>query len=156
MQKAHEVITRFYTSFSQLNSGGMNDCYAEEIVFFDPVFEMLQGNEVRSMWEMLCRNAKDFSLSFSNITDLGDNYYTCDWVAEYTFSANGKKVINNVRANMKIENGFIIEHSDAYSLHKWAAQALGFSGRLLGWNSLYQRQIKNKAKGRLLEYMEGG
>lgn len=155
MPTAQDVITRFYTSFSQLNSAEMNNCYAEEIVFFDPVFEMLQGNEVRCMWEMLCRNAKDFSISFSNIKDLGDCYYTCDWVAEYAFSANGKKVINNVRANMKIENGFIIEHSDAYSLHKWAAQALGFSGWLLGWNSFYQKQIKNKAKRRLLEYMEG-
>lgn len=155
MQEPKEIITQFYNAFAQLQATEMNKCYADDIVFFDPVFELLRGDEVRCMWDMLCRNAKDFFLTFSNIKDEGDNYYTCDWIATYTFSANGRKVVNNVRANMKIENGKIIEHSDAFSLHKWTAQALGFSGWLLGWNSLYQRQIKNKAKSRLLEYMEG-
>lgn len=155
MQEPTEIITRFYEAFAKSEAAGMNACYSNDIVFFDPVFELLEGAEVRNMWDMLCRNAKDFSLKFSNIIDQGEGYYTCDWVAHYTFSANGRKVINKVRANMKIIDGKIIEHSDAFSLHRWAAQALGFSGWLLGWNSLYQRQIKIKAKRRLLDYMEG-
>lgn len=155
MQQPENIIKEFYEYFASLNASGMNSCYADEIVFYDPVFELLRGDEVRYMWEMLCRNAKDFTVTYSNIIDQGEGYFTCDWVANYTFSASGKKVINKVRANMKIENDKIIEHSDAFSLHKWAAQALGFSGWLLGWNSVYQRQIKNKAKRKLLEYMGG-
>jgi hypothetical protein len=55
---------------------------------------------------------------------------------------------------MKFADGKIIEHSDAFSLHKWSAQALGFSGWLLGWNKQFQRKIQNGARKNLLMWME--
>jgi ketosteroid isomerase-like protein len=148
-----ELINKFYTAFSKLDAATMNSCYNDDIVFFDPVFGLLKGAEVKCMWEMLCKNAKDFSLTYGNIIVLDEEYSTCDWVATYTFSKTGKKVVNKIRANMKFANGKIIEHSDAFSLHRWAAQALGFSGWLLGWNKFYQNKIKNTAKRNLLNYM---
>lgn len=156
MDTPAQLITKFYTSFQELDARGMNSCYSEDIVFFDPVFELLQADQARAMWRMLCKNAKDFSLTFANIQDLGDDYYTCDWVATYTFSATGKKVVNNVKAHMKIEDGKITEHSDGFSLHNWSTQALGLSGKLLGWNSFYQRKIKNTARRNLLKFMDAG
>lgn len=154
MQTAQQVIEKFYSSFQKLDASGMNACYTKEITFYDPVFELLQGDQARAMWEMLCKNAKDFCLSFGNIIDLGDNYYTCDWTATYTFSKTGRTVINKVKAHMKIEDGVIMEHSDAFSLHAWSKQALGFSGYLFGWNSYYRRKIKNGARINLLNYMQ--
>jgi hypothetical protein len=103
---------------------------------------------------MLCKNAKDFSLTYGNIIKLDDEYYTCDWTATYIFSKTGRPVVNNVRANMRFANGEIIEHSDAFSLHKWASQALGFTGKLIGWNSFFQRKIKNQAKKNLLKFIQ--
>jgi ketosteroid isomerase-like protein len=150
-----QLINKFYSSFQQLDYDGMNSCYSDDIIFFDPVFGLIQGDAVRSMWEMLCKNAKDFSLTYGNIIHLDEEYSTCDWVATYTFSKTGKKVVNKIRANMKFYNGKIIEHSDAFSLHRWSAQALGFSGWLLGWNKFFQRKIKNTAKKNLLKFMEG-
>jgi ketosteroid isomerase-like protein len=154
MTTNEELINKFYTAFSHKDAATMNSCYSDDIVFSDPAFGLLRGNEVRSMWEMLCENAKEFSLTFGNIIHLDDEYSTCDWVATYTFSKSGRKVVNKIRANMKFEDGKIIEHSDAFSLHKWSAQALGFTGWLLGWNRLFQRKIKNKAMKSLLTYME--
>ncbi len=133
----------------------MNSFYSDDIVFFDPVFELLRGREAMSMWEMLCKNAKDFTLTYGNISDRGDNYYTCDWQATYTFSQTGRQVVNKIKAHMKIVDGKIIEHSDAFSLHKWASQALGWPGKLFGWNRFFQRKIKNNAKRKLLAYMQG-
>lgn len=132
----------------------MNECYSSDIVFFDPVFKLLRGEEVRAMWRMLCANAKDFELVFNNIIALDEEYYTCEWVASYTFSKTGRKVINKVKAYMRIENGKIIEHSDGFSLHKWSMQAMGFSGWLLGWNRFYQNKIKNHAKRNLNKFMQ--
>ena len=149
-----QIIENFYTSFQKLDASGMNNCYTGDIVFYDPVFELLRGNEVRSMWQMLCENAKDFSLQFGEITNLEDGYYTCNWVATYTFSKTGRRVVNRVKANMKIVDGKIAEHSDAFSLHAWSQQALGFWGRLLGWNSFFRRKIKNNARRSLLNYMQ--
>lgn len=154
MESNEQIIARFYNAFSRLDAGEMNAQYSSEVVFYDPAFELLRGDEVRGMWKMLCANAKDFSLTFYNVKDLGDGYYTCDWQANYTFSKTGRKVVNKVRASMRLADGKIVEHSDAFSLHKWAAQALGFSGWLLGWNRFFQRQIKNTAKKNLLYYLK--
>jgi ketosteroid isomerase-like protein len=154
MSNNEELINKFYTAFSKLDAATMNSCYSDDIVFFDPVFGLLRGHEAKSMWEMLCKNAKDFSLTFGNIITLDEEYSTCDWVATYTFSKTGKQVVNKIRANMKFADGKIIEHSDAFSLHRWAAQALGFSGWLLGWNKFFQNKIKNGAKKNLLKFMQ--
>ena len=154
MTNREQLINNFYSSFKKLDHKGMNNCYSNDIVFFDPVFGLLRGEEAKCMWEMLCRNAKDFSLSYGNIQHLDEEYSTCNWEATYTFSKTGKKVVNKIKANMRFEDGKIVEHSDAFSLHKWSSQALGFSGWLLGWNSFFQRKIKNGAKRNLLKFME--
>jgi ketosteroid isomerase-like protein len=154
MANNEELINKFYSSFQQLDHRGMNSCYSDDIVFFDPVFGLLEGNAARCMWEMLCTNAKDLSLTYGNIIHLDEEYSTCEWVATYTFSKTGRKVVNRIKAHMRFADGKIVEHSDAFSVHKWSAQALGFMGWLLGWNSLFQRKIKNQAKRNLLKFME--
>ena len=148
------TINKFYTAFKKLDADAMCSYYSDDIVFFDPAFELLKGSEAKYMWQMLCKNAKDFSLTYGNIIKLDDEYSTCDWEAHYTFSKTGRKVVNKIRANMKFADGKIIEHSDAFSLHKWSAQALGFSGWLLGWNKFFQNKIKNTAKKNLLNFMQ--
>ena len=69
MNTNEQLISNFYTAFNKLDAAGMNACYSEDIVFYDPVFELLRGDQVRTMWQMLCRNAKDFSLTYGNIKD---------------------------------------------------------------------------------------
>ena len=149
-----ELINKFYSAFQKLDYTTMNSCYSSDIVFFDPVFGLLKGDAACAMWEMLCKNARDFSLTYGNITVLDEEYSTCEWVASYTFSKTGRRVVNKIKANMRFENGKIIEHSDAFSLHKWSSQALGLMGQLFGWNSFFQRKIKNTARKNLLNYMQ--
>ncbi len=50
-----ELIIKFYTAFQQRDYKTMQDCYHEEAVFLDPVFEDLNATEVKYMWEMLCK-----------------------------------------------------------------------------------------------------
>ena len=154
MNTNKELITKFYTAFQQLDYAAMTDCYSDDIVFFDPVFGLLKGDEVKYMWEMLCKNGKDFSLSFGNIQELDDEYCTCDWTARYTFSKTGRKVENKIRANMRFAGGKIVEHSDAFSLHKWSKQALGLPVDFFGCNSFFQRKIKNQDKRILLRFIK--
>ena len=149
-----ELINKFYTSFQERDFNGMIGCYSNDIVFFDPVFGLLRGDEVRAMWEMLCKNARGFSLTYGNIQHLDDEYSTCDWVATYTFSKTGRRVVNKIKANMRFADGMVAEHSDAFSLHKWSSQALGFSGWVLGWNRFFQRKIQNGARKNLTRFME--
>lgn len=154
MTNNEELINKFYTAFQQLDAATMNGCYSDDIAFFDPVFGLLRGEQARAMWEMLCKNAKDFSLTWSNIINLDEEYSTCEWIATYTFSKTGRKVVNKIKAHMRFAGGKIIEHSDGFSLHKWSKQALGMTGVLFGWNSFFQNKIKNQAKRNLLRFME--
>jgi len=154
MQQNEEIIERFYSAFQKLDYVGMNCCYSEDIVFNDPVFGLLRGEEAMYMWEMLCTNAKEFSLSFSNIQLLDDEYATCDWVAQYTFSKTGRKIVNRIRAYMRLKEGKIIEHSDAFKISKWAAQAFGVKGFLLGQTGFMKRAIQKNARKNLVRFIE--
>jgi hypothetical protein len=154
MNSNKELINNFYASFQQLDFQGMASCYDENIVFFDPVFGLLSSTEVNSMWEMICTTAVDFSLTYGNILELDDAYCTCDWVSSATFPGTNRRVVNKVRANMRFSEGKIIEHSDAFSVHQWSKQAMGLSGELLGWNSFFQRGIKNRAKKNLIKFLQ--
>ena len=148
-----QLIENFYNAFQKLDYKSMCANYADDIVFFDPVFNLLEGDEVRAMWEMLCKNAKDFSLTYSNIIHLDEEYSTCQWVATYIFSKTGRKVINNGKAHMKFANGKVIEHSDGFSVHKWSKQAFGIVGLLFGWNSYFQNRIKKQARKNLRNFI---
>jgi ketosteroid isomerase-like protein len=154
MQSNEEVIRAFYTAFQQLDFHGMNNCYAEDVVFNDPVFLVLHGDEARGMWEMLCTNARDFSLEFSNIELLDDEYATCNWTASYTFSKTGRRVVNRIKAYMKLKEGKIVEHSDAFRLSTWIGQALGRKGVLFGWTGFMKRAVQRNARKSLERFLQ--
>jgi ketosteroid isomerase-like protein len=154
MRDTKKVIEKFYTAFQRLDYVTMNACYSDDIIFSDPVFLTLQGDEVRAMWEMLCRNAKDFTLTFSDIELLDEEYATCQCTAIYTFSKTGRRVTNHIKAFMRIRDGKIIEHSDAFRLSTWIAQAFGWKGFLFGWTGFMKRAVQKKARKRLVVFMQ--
>jgi ketosteroid isomerase-like protein len=154
MSDNKQVIERFYSAFQKLDYKTMQDCYSDDIIFSDPVFLVLNGDEVKSMWEMLCKNAKEFSLTFSDIELLDEEYATCKWVATYTFSKTGNRVVNNIKAFMKLKDGKIIEHSDAFRLSTWIGQALGWKGKLFGWTGFMKRAVQKNARANLVKFME--
>src|SRR5690349_12457002 len=153
MLNNRELVEKFYTAFQHRDHAKMNECYSENIVFSDPAFGVLEGDEVRAMWEMLCQRAADLKIEFSNIRLLDEEYATCDWVAHYTFSQTGNKVVNRIKAHMRIQEGKITEHSDAFKLSNWAAQALGWKGKLLGWSGFIKNKIRANARKSLANYM---
>jgi len=67
MNDNEKTITRFYSAFQKRDYGAMQDCYADHVVFYDPVFEDLVDDEVKLMWEMLCKRAADLSIDFRNV-----------------------------------------------------------------------------------------
>ncbi len=154
MSENKKTIERFYTAFQQLDYKTMQDCYSDDIVFHDPVFLLLRGEDAKAMWEMLCKNAKDFSLEFSDIELLDEEYATCRWTASYTFSKTGKKVVNNIKAFMRFNEGKIIEHSDGFRLSTWIGQALGWKGILFGWSGFMKRAVQKNARKNLAAFMK--
>lgn len=153
MNNNQQVIERFYNAFQQLDYATMQDCYSDDITFSDPVFGLLKGEEVKAMWEMLCKNARDFKLTYSNIELLDEEYATCKWTASYIFSKTGNKVENKIKAYMRFRDGKIIEHSDAFRLSTWLSQAMGWKGVLFGWTGFMKRAVQKNARKSLDAFM---
>lgn len=148
-----QLIRQFYTGFQNMDYKSMQACYADNAVFDDAVFSNLNATEVKAMWEMLCKRGKDFKLEFSDIkTD--NNKGSANWVATYLFSSTGKKVTNKIHAEFEFENGKIIKHTDQFNFYKWAKQAFGLTGVLIGWTSFFKNKVRHTAKLNLLKFMQ--
>lgn len=154
MNYNEELIRKFYTAFQKLDYETMKNCYSDDPSFLDPAFGLLEGEAVGAMWHMLCTNARNFSLEFSDIRLLDEEYCVCNWTARYTFSQTGRRVVNNVKAHMRIQDGKITGHSDQFDIWKWSRQALGLPGYLLGWSGLLRRKIRKNARSTLIKFMK--
>lgn len=144
MHPNEKLITKFYESFKIQNSEGMNSCYAEGSTFSDPVFQNLTHGQTHAMWTMLCKRAKGFELTFSNVK-ADDKTGSAHWEAKYLFSKTGRKVHNVIEAKFEFKDGKISKHEDSFDLWKWSGMALGLPGKLLGWTPFIQNKIRAEA-----------
>jgi len=152
-EEKKQLIINFYTAFMNKDAEKMAACYTDDVVFNDPVFKNLKGEEVRDMWRMLLGSATDLKVSFSDVEANGIKG-SASWEAIYPFSKTGNIVHNKIKASFEFENGKIVRHTDDFDLWKWAGMALGVSGKLLGWTSFMQGKIKDTAQKSLDKYRE--
>jgi len=152
MNTNEEIIHRFYTAFQHRDFKTMQECYADNATFSDPVFPQLDARQVRAMWEMFCVKSKELKIEYSNVIADGDSG-SAEWVATYPFSASGNRVVNRIKANFRFEGGKIIQHRDHFNFHKWAGQALGLSGKLLGWMPFVKNKAQKAGMKALNDYM---
>ena len=146
------LITRFYTAFAARDGAAMTPCYHPNARFSDPAFPDLSGPEVSAMWRMLTARSKDLTLSFSDV-EASAEHGAAKWVALYTFGATGRKVENHISAAFVFKDGLILEHSDLFNFWRWARQALGPMGLLLGWSGFLRRKVQKQARSNLAAFM---
>jgi ketosteroid isomerase-like protein len=152
------LIARFYAALDRRDAETMIACYAPGASFSDPVFPQLDRDGVAAMWRMLCARGKDLRVEVSDI-DADVTSGRAHWDATYTYSATGRRVVNAIDATFAFHDGLIARHEDRFDLHRWARQALGFPGLLLGWTGPMQRAIRGRAAQALAAWRareEGG
>jgi hypothetical protein len=79
---------------------------------------------------------------------------TARWIAHYTFTQTGRPVVNDVRARFRFRDGLIVEHDDRFPFWRWARQALGTSGLLLGWTPHLRLNVHRQARASLQRAMQ--
>lgn len=151
MQTPEQTIKAFYNAFIQKDGEAMGACYHPNIIFEDPAFGRLEGEEAKAMWMMLCANGKDLQINFSDIKTTQQSG-SAKWEAHYTFSQTGRHVHNRIQAAFKFQDGLIIRHTDQFNLHKWASQAFGFKGWLLGNTGFFRRKLQSRTQKMLDNY----
>ena len=147
------LIESFYTAFQQRDAATMISCYHDDIIFRDPAFGELKGEDAKAMWRMLCRNATDLRIEFSGI-NASLKKGSAHWEAWYTFSKTGRKVHNIIEAEFEFKDSKIVKHTDTFNLHKWASQALGWKGRLLGGTTFFRNKIHQQTNKMLADFKE--
>jgi ketosteroid isomerase-like protein len=147
-----KLIASFYAAFQQRDHAAMARCYAGDVVFQDEVFA-LEGWRASAMWHMLCDRATDLRIQSRDISAKGAEG-TATWDAWYTFGATGRPVHNHIRASFVFNKGLIARHTDRFDLYRWAGQALGLKGRLLGWTPFVQGAIRRNAARSLEKFIK--
>ena len=148
----HETLLReFYSRFAARDAKGMARCYHPEIAFSDPVFPMLKGSEASDMWRMLLSRAADLQVTLDEAAADGDGG-TARWTARYTFSRTGRPVVNHVEGMFAFRDGLIVRHYDRFSFWRWASQALGPAGKLLGWFAPLKWKVRSDAAKGLAQF----
>ncbi|WP_223713221.1 nuclear transport factor 2 family protein [Niabella beijingensis] len=144
-----DTINLFFTAFGNLDYRAMNTLYSTDIVYSDPLFGLLEGQQVYDKWEMICAGIKDFDLTVIKTEEIDQEYATCQWKATY-FSLNAQRVIDfKAKSFMRFADGKIIEHSDGFSLTAWIAQTYGLKGQFFGWLNFMKRKVQKEHQQRL-------
>lgn len=142
------LIERFYEAFGQKDGHGMSTCYASDVHFSDPVFTDLRGPRAEAMWQMLTEAPGELRIELLE-HKADDATGSAHWRAHYVFSQTGRPVVNDVQASFTFRDGQISEHHDKFNFHRWARQALGLPGLLLGWTPMMRSAVRRKAADRL-------
>jgi len=152
MTPNENIIIKFYTAFANADASQMCEYYHSNIQFRDPAFGLLKGNDVCQMWKMLIERSKgDVKIEFSDIKAT-DHIGSARWIATYHFGKTNRKVVNVIQAHFLFQDGLIIKHTDDFDIWKWAKQAFGLKGFLLGWTGFMQKKIQEQALLTLKKY----
>jgi hypothetical protein len=150
-----QTIERLYKAFASLDAKTMAECYALDAQFDDEVFSLRGRTQVGGMWAMLCTAIKkqgrsDWKLEVSQITD-----HSAHWEPTYRFSSTGNMVHNVIDASFEFDSqGLIKRQRDRFDFWRWARQALGPTGLLLGWTSMLRRKVRRAALRNLAKHLE--
>lgn len=143
-----DLITSFYEAFQRKDYEAMNACYHPSIRFSDPVFQNLEGGEVKAMWHMLCERGSDLVVTFSDVTATDDRG-EAHWEATYTFAGSDRQIHNVIDAKFLFRDGLIYRQLDSFDLWKWTRMALGTPGTLLGWSGPLKNKVRDTGRRQL-------
>jgi hypothetical protein len=152
MHQNERLIHGFYTCFQKLDANGMAECYAPDALFSDPVFPRLEGKDVEAMWHMLAHRARNFTLTFRDVS-ADDARGSAHWEATYLFSKTGRTVTNIIDAEFEFRHGLIVRHIDRFDFWRWSRQALGVGGALFGWTAMLRNAVRREASKGLAQFI---
>lgn len=148
-----QLIEKFYAAFKNKDAASMIACYHDDVVFTDPAFGELNGTRAKAMWKMLLSSGSDLKVDCKNIEQTKTGV-KAHWEAYYTFGKKKRPVHNIINAHFEFKDGLIIRHTDTFNLKKWAGQAIGFSGKLLGGTQFFKKKLHQQTNDRLDKHIE--
>ena len=152
MSKA--TIARLYDAFAKLDADTMAACYAPDAVFDDEAFSLRGRGQIGGMWTMLCDAVKTKGRDVWKIEVRDVTERSAHWEATYRFSATGRLVHNVIEAEFEFDHDALITRQhDRFDFWRWARQALGAPGLLLGWSPMLRVKVRARAAKNLDRFL---
>ena len=105
MEDANDaLIQRFYAAFAARDGDTMAACYAPDATFSDPVFTDLRATSRARCGGCSPAAPTTSSRAASSTAPTGDRGHA-HWIARYTFTQTGRKVVNDVHAHFRFRTG---------------------------------------------------
>lgn len=163
MNDNEKTIEKFYAAFARLDPETMSACYDPAVTFEDEVFSLRGRGETMAMWRMLCATVqaggKDVWRLEWDAIQADASQGRARWEAQYRFTATGRMVRNVIDARFGFApDGLIVRHHDSFPFWRWARQALGPAGLLLGWTPFLRAKVRARADANLRRFLakDGG
>jgi hypothetical protein len=154
MHPNQELIQRFFHCFAGGDYRGMQECLHTDVEFSDIGFDLLGKYRVGAMWSMICD--KGTQIMFRNV-EADDSHGSAHWECHYDFQkeegAKAHSVHNIIESTFRFEEGLIREHHDSCDFERWAHQALGLVGVVLGETEFLHSQVREAAKTKLDKFI---
>jgi hypothetical protein len=62
--------------------------------------------------------------------------------------------VNTIQARFEFKDARIYRHCDEFSLWRWASQAMGITGSLIGFTGFFRHRLQKQTRKLLAAYME--
>ncbi|MBL8290044.1 MAG: nuclear transport factor 2 family protein [Rubrivivax sp.] len=151
------TLQRLYGAFEKRDGEAMQALYAPQATFDDPLFSLHGAAEIGAMWRMLCRSARKRSGDMWSL-QAGDFHVeglggSAHWEVTYLYGTADRPVRNVVDSTFEFSpDGHILRHVDRFDFSAWAAQALGWPGRLFGALPPMRNYVRKQAAERLARF----
>jgi ketosteroid isomerase-like protein len=152
------LLKRFYAAFATLDAHAMQNCYAPDARFNDPVFTLQGREQIGTMWLMLCETIRNrgqavWRLEARDVEATGERG-SAHWEARYRFGAAGRMVHHVVESSFTFEDGLIATQQDSFNFWRWARQALGPTGLALGWTGFLHDKVRRESTAKLVRRLQ--
>jgi hypothetical protein len=148
------TVERLYAAFAQLDADAMAACYAADAAFDDEAFSLRGRDRIGAMWAMLCDAVKTKGRDVWKLETRDITQRSAHWEVTYRFSTTGRMVRNIIDAEFEFDGaGLITRHRDRFDFWRWARQALGAPGLLLGWTPMLRAKVRAQAAQNLDRYI---
>jgi hypothetical protein len=140
-------IERWYRALAHRDAAGLAACDHAVARRSDPAFPNRSGDR-RDVGRAVRAGA-----GFRGVQAEGDRGET-HWEARYRYARTGRMGHKLIDAEFRFQDGLIIEHRDRFSFRRWARQAVGPAGGVLGWTPYGRGKVQAEAAQGLAMWKE--
>jgi hypothetical protein len=110
MTELPQVLSRYQHAFSEGSVESIKRCYAADVIYFDPLYGYLHGDQVGYMWASKFDEFATFTISTGEVADQGDGYYKMKYDIAYT-SRSQMSIKMAVQCFFKIDDERMMQQS---------------------------------------------